>query len=150
MGQCEKAWGQIYKILPLTHEKISTSPFIMSNSYVFDEERGYDGESMNDWFTGSGCVLIKILVWEVFGILPTLEGLIIRPCNYLPTQKASIRLKVKGCDLSVCLAHGTSKPSEFIVNGKKMQSEICEQSKTEQIFFSNEEIKGKTLEIFVR
>ena len=150
MGESERAWEQIYKILPLTHDKISTSPFIMSNSYVYDEDRGYDGESMSDWFTGSGCVLIKILVWEIFGVLPSLDGLTIRPTNYFPTDSASIQLNVKGCVLSISYEKGNSNKREFIVNGKAKESVYDERAKTDKIYFTNEELACGKLEIFVK
>ena len=150
MGESKRAWEQIYKILPLTHDKISTSPFIMSNSYVYDEERGYDGESMSDWFTGSGCVLIKILVWEVFGILPTLDGLTIRPTNFFPTESASIKLKVKGCEISLDYRKGDDDMYEFIVNGERRQSFYDEDAHTQKIFFTNEELARGKLEIVIR
>jgi cellobiose phosphorylase len=150
MGESERAWEQIYKILPLTHDKISTSPFIMSNSYVYDEERGYDGESMSDWFTGSGCVLIKILVWEVFGILPTLDGLTVRPTNYFPTDSASIKLNVKGCKVSISYEKSNANKREFIVNGKVKESVYDENAKTEKICFTNEELTCGKLKILIR
>ena len=49
MGFPKEAWEQIVKILPFTHEKLSHSPFIMPNSYVFNEDLMIDGESMADW-----------------------------------------------------------------------------------------------------
>lgn len=140
MGESKKAWQQIYKILPLTHSFISTTPFIMSNSYVYDEERGYDGESMSDWFTGSGCVLIKTLVWEIFGILPDLNGLTIRPCNYFPMDEAKICLWVKGCKISLTYQKSNEQKRTFIINGVEKQTFYDEKAKTEKIYFTNEEL----------
>ena len=101
MGEEEKAWEQLYKILPVTHEFISTTPFVMPNSYVYNEERGFDGESMSDWFTGSGCVLIKVLLWQIFGIKADLNGIKIRPSKYIPFDGAEISLKLRGEDIKV-------------------------------------------------
>ena len=96
MGEEEKAWEQLYKILPITHESISTSPFVMPNSYVENPEKGFNGESMNDWFTGSGCVLLKVLLWHVFGIRANLESVEVKPSKYMPFNKMSIALSIKG------------------------------------------------------
>ncbi|MDE7082703.1 MAG: hypothetical protein K2O89_03260 [Clostridia bacterium] len=96
MGESAKAWEQLKKVLPLTHELITTTPFIMSNSYAYNEELGLDGESMSDWFTGSANVLIKALVWYLFGITPDLDGVKINPAVFFPFENAEIRLKVKG------------------------------------------------------
>ena len=75
------AWEQIFKILPFTHERVSASPFIMPNSYSYDEEKDFNGESISDWFTGSGCVLIKTLIRGVFGVNQTLDEIVIAPAN---------------------------------------------------------------------
>lgn len=96
IGEAELAWEQLYKILPVTHEFISTTPFVMPNSYVFNEERGFDGESMSDWFTGSGCVLLKVLLWEVFGIRADLDGVRVTPPEYMPFDKAELDIKLRG------------------------------------------------------
>ena len=44
----EKAWKTLYKLLPFNHEFITTTPFVMPNSFSYNEERGFDGESMSD------------------------------------------------------------------------------------------------------
>lgn len=101
MGEEDKAWEQLYKILPITHKFISTSPFVMPNSYVFNPEKGFDGESMSDWFTGSGCVLIKILLWYVFGIKGDLNGIKVEPLKKIPFEKATLKLKIRGEELNI-------------------------------------------------
>ena len=101
IGESKRAWEQFYKILPITHKFISTSPFVMPNSYVENLEEGFDGESMSDWFTGGGSVLVKVLIWYIFGIRPTLDGIYIAPSNDMPFENAQINLKVKGVEISV-------------------------------------------------
>ncbi len=96
MGESKEGWRQLLKVLPLTHERITTTPFVMSNSYCHNEELGLDGESMSDWFTGSANALIKTAVRYVFGVVPTTDGLSISPALYMPTEHASISLSVKG------------------------------------------------------
>ena len=142
MGEEEKAWEQLYKILPITHEFISTTPFVMPNSYVENIEKGFDGESMSDWFTGSGCVLIKVLIWCVFGIRPTLDGLYISPANYIPFDKATITVNVKSCAVTVVYGESDGK-RRFFINGKEAECFYDEKLKTQSIYFDNEEIQGK-------
>lgn len=96
VGEYERAWKQLYKILPITHEFISTTPFVMPNSYSENAEKGFDGESMSDWFTGSGCVLLKVLLWYVFGIQADLNGVWISSPKYTPFEKMSLSICVKG------------------------------------------------------
>ena len=117
----------------------------MPNSYIYNEERGFDGESMSDWFTGSGCVLIKTLVWEVFGILPDLGGLRIRPANYFPTDTASISLRLKGCNLTVRYEKQDVEERTFLVNGKMVASVYDENAKTQSIYFANDELKNRDI-----
>lgn len=38
MGEDKNAWEQIYKILPPPHDFISTTPFVMPNSYIENEQ----------------------------------------------------------------------------------------------------------------
>lgn len=96
MDEEEKAWEQLYKILPITHEFISTTPFVMPNSYVENAEKGFDGESMSDWFTGSGCVLVKILLWYVFGIRADLDGVKIQEPKVTPFDKMKLSITLRG------------------------------------------------------
>ena len=149
IGESEKAWEQLYKILPITHEYISTTPFIMSNSYLYNEERGFDGESMSDWFTGSGCVLVKALIWNIFGIYPDLNGLTLRPANYFPTKEASIRMQVKGADLSLVYKNNGNGKRQYFVNGTEKTAVYDEKSKTFTIYFTNEELKAGAIDVLV-
>ena len=88
LDEGELAFKQLEKILPLTHEIISTTPFVMPNSYSYNEEAGMDGESMSDWYTGSANTLIKSLVRGLFGINPSLSGLNITPSTFFAANKA--------------------------------------------------------------
>ena len=149
IGESKKAWEQLYKILPITHEFISTTPFIMSNSYLYNEERGFDGESMSDWFTGSGCVLVKALIWNIFGIYPDLNGLTLRPANYFPTKDASIRMQVKGADISLVYKNNGNGKRQYFVNGTEKTAVYDEKAKTFTIYFTNEELKPGAIDVLV-
>ncbi|MBO7344735.1 MAG: hypothetical protein J6U92_02220 [Clostridia bacterium] len=101
MGEYKLAWKYIKKVIPITHDKITTSPFIMSNSYVYNEKLGLDGESGGDWYTGSACVLIKVLVYKIFGVLCSLNGIEFSPCMYLPFKNAILDMQVRGKKVTV-------------------------------------------------
>ena len=115
------AFGQIQKILPLTHEKISTTPFVMSNSYVYNEEFGMDGESMSDWFTGSANVLIKTFVRFVFGLQPSLGGVTVQPASYIPFESCSIDVKIKRCVVTLQYRKEGRGRRRFLVDGKECE-----------------------------
>jgi cellobiose phosphorylase len=80
-GQSKAAWRQLEKLLPFTaiHNNYNLTPFVIPNSYIHNIEKGLDGESMNDWQTGSSNVLLRILIWFVFGFRPELNHLRIQP-----------------------------------------------------------------------
>ena len=121
----KRAWEQLLKIIPITHKEVSTSPFIMSNSYVYNEGLGFDGESMNDWFTGSGCVLLKVLVRGIFGLNPDLHGIRITPSDYFPMDTAKIEMRVKGKQFTVIYNNQHKEERVIYINGVKyMQHDI--------------------------
>ena len=122
MGENEAAWAQIYKILPPAHEFITTTPFVMPNSYIENSEKGFDGESMSDWFTGSGCVLLKTLYFDAFGLKADLNGLTINPAGNLPVDEMSVSVKVRNAKVNVTLKKDNGKRA-FKVNGKEVQAE---------------------------
>ena len=149
VGETERAWEQLYKILPITHEFISTTPFVMPNSYVENAEEGFDGESMSDWFTGSCSVLIKVLIWYVFGVRATLDGVCISPSDYMPFERATIKMKVKGVEFLIDYEKSVGD-RKFFVNGKEKESIYDEKIKTNEIYFTNEELSNGKIDILVR
>jgi cellobiose phosphorylase len=96
MNEGELMFAQLIKLLPLSHQTISTSPFVMPNSYGYNRELGIDGQSMNDWYTGSANTFIKLLVDDIFGLQPQIgSGLKINPLENFPSQSATISLMIK-------------------------------------------------------
>lgn len=43
MGSPEAAWQELIKSLPMTHDTISVSPYVMPNSYGYNPEKNVDG-----------------------------------------------------------------------------------------------------------
>ena len=119
MGETQRALEQLYKILPITHEAISTTPFVKPKSYVENREKGLDGESMSDWFTGSGCVLVKVLLWYVFGIRADLNGVSVGPCANVPFERIHITLKVKGVAVDLTYEKTGEGERAFYVDGEE-------------------------------
>lgn len=142
IGETEFAWEQLYKALPITHEYISTTPFIMSNSYSYNEEYGMDGESMSDWYTGSANVLIKILVKCVLGINPDLQGVTIAPAKNLPAENVKIKLNIKGAAVTVEVVNENVGERKFFINQKAVNGVYDEQLKTQKIYIKKEDLVG--------
>lgn len=141
MDEGEKAFEQLEKVLPLRHEKISTSPFVMPNSYSYNPEEDMDGESMSDWYTGSANTLIKVLVRGLFGVETTLDGVFIRPSSYFKTETASLSVCIKGCRFRI-VYRGKNHRAERMVWKEKT-------AKVRQgMYFDNECLrKNKEIEI---
>ena len=148
MGETERAFEQLYKVLPVLHKDISTTPFVMPNSYIENAEKGYDGESMSDWFTGSGCVLLKVLMWYIFGVRADLETLTISPAKNIPFDKTEVTLTVKGIRLHLCYKNEHKDARTFTVNGKPMAGTLDEKTGALAIVFKNEELT-EDLEIVI-
>lgn len=149
MGETERAFEQLYKVLPVLHKDISTTPFVMPNSYIENAEKGYDGESMSDWFTGSGCVLLKVLMWYIFGVRADLETLTISPAKNIPFDKTEVTLTVKGIRLHLCYKNEHKDARTFTVNGKPMAGTLDEKTGALAIVFKNEELtEDLEIEVF--
>ncbi len=148
-GNSQFAWEQLVKILPVTHEFISTTPFVMPNSYVHNKEIGCDGESMSDWFTGSGCVFGKVLFFCLFGVRPDLTGLEICPAVNGSMKEMRTVLKLKGGEVDLSYRNNGSGKRTFTVNGKSVGGVYDEVLKTEKLIFQNEDMLGKKLVVCV-
>ena len=123
MKEGKKAFEQIYKLIPITHEKITTSPFVMPNSYGYNPELNIDGESMSDWYTGSSNTLLKAIIFDMFGIKPQIgDELVIDPTDYFPSDEASISLMIKKKHVNIHYLNKHNNKRKIYVNGK----EICQ------------------------
>ena len=117
------AFDQIYKLIPITHERITTSPFVMPNSYGFNPELGIDGESMSDWYTGSSNTLLKAIIFDMFGIRPQIgDELIIEPTDYFPSDEAEISLRIKNKKVRVQYQNTHSSKRKIYVNGEELST----------------------------
>lgn len=125
MKEGQKAFEQIYKLIPITHDKITTSPFVMPNSYGYNPELGIDGESMSDWYTGSSNTLLKAIIFDMFGIKPQIgDELVIEPTNYFPSDNAEISLPIKGKKVTVRYQNTYSNKRKIYVNGEELTTNI--------------------------
>ena len=141
MGEGERAWTQLNKVLPITHKLITTTPFIMSNSYSYNEELGLDGESMSDWFTGSANALMKVLVRYVFGIQPDLDGITICPCTFAPFDNASIEITVKGKRIKLNIVNKDTG-NKITVNGKTTATKPDDATDAPSIYLKTSDLKS--------
>ncbi len=110
MGESKRAWEEIEKTAVITHDNCTMSSFVMPNSYCENADFGMDGESMGDWHTGSGAVLVKETIRYGFGIHPDLFGLRIQTPAYFPAKSGEITINVK--DSKVTLSYENTGKGE--------------------------------------
>ena len=104
---------------------------------------------MNDWFTGSGCVLIKILIWYIFGIKADLDGVRISPSRLLPFNKTSITLHIQGGTLTVDYRKTGKNERTFEWDNQPVSSTFNEKLRTTQIYIPKEKIENNHIQITI-
>jgi len=118
LNEPQFAYAELAKALPITHSYLTTSPFVMPNSYIENPDIDVDGESMNDWYTGSSNTLLKTLVSDVFGLQPQIGSLVrVAPASLFPSLKASLTLTLKGKRVRLDYADRGQKKREISLNG---------------------------------
>lgn len=123
INQEKMAFEQLYKILPITHEFVSSTPFVMPNSYLFNLDLGCDGESMNDWFTGSSSTLLKTFVKNIFGLNVTLNTIEIKTVSDIPYKESEIKIKILNKKVTLKHFNTNDKNRRIIINGKETELE---------------------------
>ncbi len=137
MGQPQKAWDQIGKILPFTelHDHYTHSPYVMPNSYVYNPEKGLDGESMNDWQTGSSNVLLKVMIWYVFGYQPDFDGINIQPASWTPFKESKFNIDCRGKSVEITYRKQSGvNERTFSINGQNQNGNHSSALKTKCCF----------------
>lgn len=141
MGEYAKAWEQFRKVLPVTHDFITTTPFVMPNSYLYNPELGLDGESMSDWYTGSATVIIKSLYFCIFGVKANLNGFKVDMPKELPFEKMRTKLRIKGGEIELSYENKHGNTRTVYVDGKATQGGCAE--------FTDADVCGKKIKIEV-
>lgn len=149
LGRPKDAWEQLIKLFPFTHRTISCSPYVMPNSYGFNEEKGIDGESMLDWQTGSSNVVLKTLIRFVVGIEPDFEGIWLQPAEGLPFEGFTFNINIKGCSLKVQYKNSGKGPRTYFVNGIKKAGIYSETMRLDRLWIADKDLKSKVLNILV-
>jgi cellobiose phosphorylase len=144
-GYEELAWEQIQKIVPITHSHLSHSPFVMPNAYMYNPEIGIDGESQNDWQTGSGAVLLKALTRYAFGYYPDWKGVWIAPVKSSPFTDFDFEHTIRGKKIHIRYVREGRDKREFTVNGKPVPSVVDDVRAVRKIFIPYEEMDRETV-----
>lgn len=148
IGESHSAWLELEKLLPFTHEMISCSPFVMPNSYGFNEDLNIDGESMADWQTGSSNVLLKLMIRFVLGFEPHYEGIYLQPAEYCPFTSFEYEIDYKNTLLKVSYKH-TGYSRKYTVNGKVMVGHKDDLMGIKKLWLEDEYFKGAIIEVII-
>ncbi len=148
-GYPEDAWRMLEKALPFTHKRLSLSPFVMPNSYGYNPEKSIDGESMNDWQTGSSNVVLKLLVRYVVGVQPEYGGLRIQTAAACPFEHFEAALSVRGRKLTVRYDRTGRSERRYVVNGEPVEGQWDEEMRQTVAWIPDAMMTGKTVEIRV-
>ncbi len=140
IGESAWAWQEIEKSIVITHDNCSMTPFVMPNSYCENPKYGMDGESMGDWYTGSGTVLIKQIVKDGFGVAPDLDGLWLQTAKTLPCTKAELEIVVKGHPIILAYRNEKSGVRSFLVDGQRKEGVYDELLGTARLRIPSEEL----------
>lgn len=123
LGEPERAWEQIKKAVPLTHSYLNKTPFVMPNSYCYNEEFCIDGESGGDWYTGSGAVLMRCIIEHALGISVSPKGIKIEVPHFIPSDFVKITLTVKHSKITLTCTNKHTGERKYYVNGKERKAE---------------------------
>lgn len=149
LGDADFAWKQLMKVLPITHEYVTKSPFVMSNSYLDNPEFGLNGESAIDWYTGAGTVLLKVLVRYGLGILPDLNGITIQTPAKMPCSSVHAKLRIKGYQIQFSYENKQKGQRKIYVDGKEVVPVYDEWMETEKVYIENNDLHDN-MEILVK
>jgi len=151
IGESKLAWEELGKLLPITHETVSISPYVAPNSYGFNEALGIDGESMQDWQTGSSNVLLKTVIRFVYGYEPTFDGLIIQPSLYKPFDLSTFKVNYLGKTVHIKISKANVNKRTFLVNGKIVSGSYDPVMKMDRLILTDSFISelGKDTILFI-
>lgn len=130
LGEAKFANEQIYKVLPFTHDDISTSPFIMSNSYIYNEEANMDGESMSDWYTGAANTFLKSLIRGLFGFEVSLDTIKLKPAKEFFSKQAEYLCHIGNKVVLVKYTNTGNNNRKILLNNNELELELDNISNT--------------------
>lgn len=148
MGCAEDAWRELFKSLPMTHDAVSVSPYVMPNSYGYNPDKNIDGQSMMDWQTGSSNVALKTLVRYVAGVYPEYDGVWVQPAAYCPYNGFTAEIPLKGAVLKLHYRHTGSPERRFFLDGQPAKGQYSEEMKLHRLWIPAGRLNG-TVEVTV-
>lgn len=143
LNESKFANEQLFKILPITHENISTTPFVMPNSYLHNDKLDIDGESMSDWYTGSANTLLKALIRGLFGIETRINKIIIEPAEFFFSNEAEINFMIEDKKIKIKYQNKNNSCRRFYLNNKEINFDINQVNNLKSITIFKEKLLNK-------
>ena len=148
LGESRLGWEQIMKALPITHDEVSKTPFVMPNSYCHNDDYQIDGESFGDWYTCSGAVIYRCIYEYALGIRVNLDGVLVITPDYLPFDDVSVETSFKGKNVKFIYSNKNQGERKYFVNGILQETETDEISRFKSIFINDDDIEdGMIIEV---
>jgi cellobiose phosphorylase len=125
LGNADEAFEIYRRICPAYIEDISdihrTEPYVYSQT-IAGQESPAPGEAKNSWLTGTAAWTFVNVSQYLLGILPTPDGLSVRPC--LPASFTNVRVKrvYRGVTYNITISRSSEKG--LWVDGKKLDGDI--------------------------
>ena len=126
LGRADRVEEDIKTILPFRNPVVDgrAEPYIMCNSY-FGKQTGYRyGTPGQSWRTAAGQWFEKALVNYVFGLLPEVEGLTVKPCLPSSWKTASIDKRFRNTTYHIRYENGGVRIKSIFVNGKPIEGNL--------------------------
>jgi cellobiose phosphorylase len=126
LGRADRVEADIECILPFRNKVVDgrAEPYIMCNSY-FGKQTGYRyGTPGQSWRTAAGQWFQKALVNYVFGLMPEMEGLTVKPCLPPSWKKVSIDKKFRTSSYHIRYENEGQKLKAIYVNGEKIDGDL--------------------------
>lgn len=136
------------KIFPFTHKQVSCSPYVIPNSYGENPSLNIDGESMQDWQTGSSNVVLKIIIRFIFGFQPEYGGFFIQPAAWIPFNDYRLDIEYQGTMIHICYYNKRVGKRIFMVNNVIQLGIHDEYLGSNKLWINKHEL-GKILEITI-
>ena len=143
VGESRRAWEELEKSVVITHKNATLTSFVMPNSYCENEEYFIDGDSLSDWHTGSGCVLVKETVRYGFGIYPTLDGVRIQTPKFFPAKSGEIRMKIRDTDFTLTYEDRGEGSRRIEIDGAEYEESFDELMGVPVCFIPADKLSGK-------
>ena len=112
----------------------------MPNSYCENEELNINGESLGDWYTGSGAVLTRCIFEYGMGIRASLSGLTVMAPRYMPADGIRLSFGMKQKRIHVTYENKHNGERAYYINGVLQKTQIDSVSKHAYLFIANDDL----------